>query len=162
MKVTGCCEIAADPQAVWAAILDPEVLRACVPGCESVTGTPEDGFTAVVVQKVGPVRATYRGAVAVVAMDPPRTLRINGAGKGFIGSATGAADLTLTASSGGTQLDYEVEAHIGGRLEQFGARIIEAFAQKMADGFFTRLKAAVDGVPVKPAPRKGWLRRASD
>lgn len=176
MQLTDTRDIAADPATVWAAILNPEVLKACVPGCESMTGTPETGFEAAVVQKVGPVKARFAGVVQLLDMVEPRSLRIQGEGKGgAAGFAKGGAKVTLEPIEGGTRLSYEVEANVGGKLAQLGSRIIDGFAKKMADEFFTRFQGAVehpadeaeeetvgaeagsDGA--EPEKKKGWFRR---
>jgi len=168
-------EIKADVATVWAAILDADVLKACVPGCESMTGSPEDGFEAVVVQKVGPVKARFTGAVTLSDMVVNQSLRISGEGKGGpAGFAKGGANVTLAPSETGTLLTYEVEAHVGGKLAQLGSRIIDGFAKKMADEFFARFQTTVEGEPdqgAEPelaeavageggeAPKKGWFKR---
>ncbi len=172
MQLTDTRDIAADPATVWAAILNPEVLKACVPGCESMTGTPETGFEAAVVQKVGPVKARFAGVVQLLDMVEPRSLRIQGEGKGgAAGFAKGGAKVTLEPIATGTRLSYEVEANVGGKLAQLGSRIIDGFAKKMADEFFTRFQEAVEH-PVgeaeeetvgadgaEPEKKKGWFRR---
>lgn len=170
MQLTDTRDIKADPATVWAAILDADVLKACVPGCESMTGSPETGFEAVVVQKVGPVKARFTGVVSLSDMVKPRSLRISGEGKGgAAGFAKGGANVTLEPIPEGTRLSYEVEASVGGKLAQLGSRLIDGFARKMADDFFTRFQAAVEG-PAEPDPaaaeggageakKKGWLKR---
>ena len=146
MQLTDQRDIKADPATVWAAILDPEVLKDCVPGCESMTGSAAEGFEAVVVQKVGPVKARFTGVVTLSDMVEGKSLRITGEGKGGpAGFAKGGANVTLEPIEGGTLLTYEVEANVGGKLAQLGSRIIDGFAKKMADEFFTRFQAAVEG-----------------
>lgn len=171
MKLSDQREINADTATVWAAILDAEVLMACVPGCESMTGSPEAGFEAVVVQKVGPVKARFTGVVTLSDMIPNESLRITGEGKGgAAGFAKGSANVTLAPSETGTVLSYEVEANVGGKLAQLGSRIIDGFAKKMADEFFARFQKAVEGeeAPASADPdsddtpeekKKGWLKR---
>ncbi|MGB3278429.1 MAG: carbon monoxide dehydrogenase subunit G [Pseudorhodobacter sp.] len=168
MKLTDQRAIKADVATVWAAILDADVLKACLPGCETMTGNPIDGFEAVVVQKVGPVKARFTGAVALSDMVAQQSLRMAGEGKGGpAGFAKGAALVTLSASETGTLLAYEVEAHVGGKLAQLGSRIIDGFAKKTADDFFARLQKAVEGdvetdenPPTTDAAKKqNWLRR---
>ncbi|MGB8814418.1 MAG: carbon monoxide dehydrogenase subunit G [Paracoccaceae bacterium] len=168
MQLTDQKEIKADPATVWAAILNPEVLMASVPGCESMTGTPETGFEAVVVQKVGPVKARFTGVVTLSDMVPGKGLKITGEGKGGpAGFAKGGAVVTLEAIEGGTRLSYAVEANVGGKLAQLGSRIIDGFAKKMADEFFTRFQAAVEGPPDDAEElvaegdekKKGWFKR---
>ncbi|MBN7785635.1 carbon monoxide dehydrogenase subunit G [Ponticoccus gilvus] len=160
------------PQAVvWAAILDPEVLKACVPGCTEMSGSAEEGFEATVVQKVGPVKATFKGQVSLSNMDAPNAVTLSGEGKGgAAGFAKGGADVTLAPAEGGTELTYAVEANVGGKLAQLGSRIIDGFAKKMADQFFDNFQQAVEGpsdpdaAPEADAPdqdgkKKGWFKR---
>lgn len=168
MQLTDQKDIKADPATVWAAILNPEVLMAAVPGCESMTGTPETGFEAVVVQKVGPVKARFTGVVTLSDMVPGKSLKITGEGKGGpAGFAKGGAEVTLEAIPGGTRLGYAVEANVGGKLAQLGSRIIDGFAKKMADEFFTRFQEAVEGpsddaeddIAEGEEKKKGWFKR---
>jgi len=145
MNMQGSQTIAAPVEAVWAALLDAEILRECVPGCEAMAGGPDTGFTATVVQRVGPVKATFQGQVTLEDMTPPHSLTLRGEGKGGVaGFARGGAGVTLTAEDGATRLDYQVEALVGGKLAQLGSRIIDSFARKMADQFFERFKGAVE------------------
>jgi carbon monoxide dehydrogenase subunit G len=160
--------IAATPNEVWAAILDAEILKQCVPGCQDMEGTPEDGFDATVVQKVGPVKATFKGHVTISDMVPGQSLTLSGEGKGgAAGFAKGQADVTLKEVEGGTELQYDVEAKVGGKLAQLGSRIIDGFAKKMADQFFSNFQQAVEG-PAEDGTveeseggekKKGWLKK---
>ena len=172
MEMSDARQIAATPETVWAALLDPAVLQAAVPGCEELTGSPEDGFEAVVVQKVGPVKARFTGKVSLTDMQPGESLTLTGEGKGgAAGFAKGAAKVRLEPAEGGTLLHYSVEAKVGGKLAQLGSRIIDGFARKMADDFFARFQQAVEGQGADDAaedagpeageegPRKGWFRR---
>jgi carbon monoxide dehydrogenase subunit G len=168
MQMNGTRTIASDPQAVWAAILDPDVLKACVPGCQEMSGSAAEGFEATVVQKVGPVKATFKGQVTISEMVEPASLTISGEGKGgAAGFAKGGAKVTMTPVEGGTELSYDVEAKVGGKLAQLGSRIIDGFAKKMADQFFERFQQAVEGPgegDEEPAgtpeeKKKGWLGR---
>lgn len=146
MEMKGSRTIAADRATVWAALNDPEVLKACIPGCEELTGSPEDGFEATVKQKVGPVKATFKGAVTLSDVVEGESYRISGEGKGGVaGFAKGAADVRLADVEEGTDLSYEVEAQVGGKLAQLGSRLISGFANKMADQFFDRFKERVEG-----------------
>jgi len=168
MNLSDSRVIDADRSAVWAAILDPKVLKACVPGCQEMEGTPEDGFTATVVQKVGPVKATFKGAVNLTDMQPPESVNIAGEGKGgAAGFAKGGAKVRLEAQGSQTVLHYDVEAKVGGKLAQLGSRIIDGFAKKMADQFFDNFQEQVGAPPIEDsepetsedAPKKGWLKR---
>lgn len=176
MRMSDTREIKADRATVWAALLSPEVLRSCVPGAQEVTGTPEEGFEATVVQKVGPVKATFKGHVTLSNMNEPESLTLSGEGKGgAAGFARGGADVRLEEIEDGTRLHYDVEASVGGKLAQLGSRIVDGFAKKMADQFFARLEEAIvgpqpDGADPEAAPetedggtpaaeKKGWFRK---
>lgn len=153
MELIGSRTIAAPREAVWAALNDADTLRACIPGCETLTGTAEDGFEAVVVQKVGPVKATFKGAVVVTDAHPPERYRISGEGKGGVaGFAKGGADVTLAEVEGGTALAYTVDARVGGKIAQLGGRLIDSFAARMADQFFETFKTRVEGSDAASAP----------
>ena len=170
MQMSDSREIAAPPQVVWQAILDPDVLRACIPGCESLSGSVAEGYQAVVKQKVGPVSATFTGVVQITDIIEGRSLRISGEGKGGVaGFAKGGADMALEPTESGTRLTYTVDASVGGKIAQLGSRIIDGFARKLADEFFTRFQDAVEGPEEEPAPteaeaadaapKKGWFKR---
>lgn len=141
MQMSDTRHIDATPADVYAALLNPDILKACVPGATEVDGSAEDGFQAVVVQKVGPVKATFRGDVTLSDMVQNEALTISGEGKGgAAGFAKGGAQVRLSEKDGGTELSYEVEAKVGGKLAQLGSRIIDGFAKKMADQFFQNLE----------------------
>ncbi|MGK7654521.1 MULTISPECIES: CoxG family protein [unclassified Roseovarius] len=164
MQMSGEREIAADRATVWAALMEPEVLKECVPGAQEVTGNPQDGYEATVTQKVGPVKATFKGMVTFSEMNEPESLRLEGEGKGgAAGFAKGAADVRLEEVPGGTRLSYDVEAKVGGKLAQLGSRIVDGFAKKMADQFFSNLEEVIEGPkedePEEQAEKKGWLKR---
>lgn len=171
MQMSDTRQIAAPPSEVYAALLDPQVLKACVPGATEVTGSVEDGYEATVVQKVGPVKATFKGEVTITDLVADQSMKIDGAGKGgAAGFAKGGADVRLAAKDGGTELSYDVEAKVGGKLAQLGSRIIDGFAKKMADQFFDNLQAALEGPAedaggddAEEAPmKKGWFGRSKD
>ncbi len=166
MQMSDTRDIKADRNTVFAALLSPEVLKECVPGAQEVTGTPEDGFEAVVVQKVGPVKATFKGAVTVSDIVENESVTLSGEGKGgAAGFAKGGAKVTLEDCDGGTRLTYDVDAKVGGKLAQLGSRIIDGFAKKMADQFFTRFQDVLeepadgDSDEAPEAEKKGWLSR---
>lgn len=168
MNLSDTKTINADRATVYAALLNADVLQACVPGCQEMSGSPESGFEAVVVQKVGPVKATFKGAVQLSEMVEPESLTITGEGKGgAAGFAKGGAKVRLEADGDTTILHYDVEAKVGGKLAQLGSRIIDGFAKKMADQFFSNFQDAV-GAPSEesaavaegaPEQKKGWFRK---
>jgi hypothetical protein len=168
MKLSDSRDIRADAATVWSAILNPEVLKACIPGCESMTGSAVEGYEAVVKQKVGPVSATFTGLVQLSDIVEGRSLRISGEGKGGVaGFAKGGANVAFEPTNDGTRLSYEVDATVGGKIAQLGSRIIDGFAKKMADEFFARFQDAVEGpdeeeaepAEAVDAPKKGWFKR---
>ncbi|KAA9009927.1 CoxG family protein [Histidinibacterium aquaticum] len=151
MELSGTRTIDADRQTVWEHLNDPEVLKACVPGCEELTGSAEEGFQAVVKQKVGPVKATFKGQVRIEDANPPVSYKLVGEGKGGVaGFAKGSAIVTLQEVPEGTELVYDVESQVGGKLAQLGNRVVGGFAKKMAEEFFERFQAQVEG-PSEPA-----------
>jgi len=170
MQMSDQKQIAADPATVYAALLNPEVLMACVPGAKEVTGSPDDGFEAIVTQKVGPVKATFKGQVTLSDMVENEKMTIAGEGKGgAAGFAKGGAVVTLSESEVGTLLSYDVEARVGGKLAQLGSRLIDGFAKKMADKFFTNLQEVLspveDVAENDTAPdagkKNGWLKKVT-
>lgn len=169
MQMSDTRQIAVPPEEVYAALLDPDMLQKCVPGAQEVTGSVEDGYEATVVQKVGPVKATFKGEVTISDLVPNRSMKIDGSGKGgAAGFAKGGAEVTLTEKDGGTELSYDVEAKVGGKLAQLGSRIIDGFAKKMADQFFQNLQDQLEGpaegdaaASADEAPaKKGWFGRS--
>jgi len=166
MQMSDTRQIAARPEEVYAALLNPDVLKACVPGATEVTGNPEEGFEASVTQKVGPVKATFKGQVTLSEMVEHQSLKISGEGKGgAAGFAKGGAEVRMSPADGGTELSYDVEAKVGGKLAQLGSRIIDGFAKKMADQFFSNLQEHLEGPKEEgegdedEATKKGWLGR---
>jgi len=156
MDMTGEQRIPAPKPVVWDALLDPEVLKACIPGCEKVTKTSDTEYTADVVAKVGPVKAKFTGAVTLGDLDPPNGCTIAGEGKGGpAGFAKGSAKVALAdAPEGGTLLTYTVAANVGGKLAQIGSRLVDGVARKMADDFFSTFnQIAAQRAPAAPAPQ---------
>jgi carbon monoxide dehydrogenase subunit G len=137
MEMTGRYQIPAPREKVWAALNDPVVLKACIPGCEALEKLSDTEMTATVKAKVGPVSATFKGNVTLSNLDPPNGYTITGEGKGGpAGFAKGGADVTLADDDGVTLLTYTARAQVGGKLAQVGARLIDATAKQMADQFF--------------------------
>lgn len=151
MNMTGEQRIAAPRQRVWEALNDPEILRASIPGCQSLERGTDDRFTATVEVKVGPIGARFKGAVALADLNPPNgyTLILEGNG-GISGSVKGSAKVRLSEDAGSTLISYEVEAHVGGRMAQLGGPIIDATAKQLAGKFFDRFGEIV-GETAKPA-----------
>jgi len=146
MVMTGEVQLPAPQQAVWAKLNDPEVLKICIPGCETLEKLSDTEFQAVATNKIGPVKARFKGKVRLSDLDPPNGYKISGEGDGGVaGFAKGGAVVTLKAQDGGTLLSYNVEAQIGGKLAQIGQRLVNGAAKKLADQFFAKFAAAVQG-----------------
>lgn len=152
MELKGSRTIAADRETVWRHLNDAETLKASIPGCQELTGNPEEGFEAVVKQKVGPVKATFKGKVTLSDVVENESYRIAGEGSGGVaGFAKGAAVVHLADAEEGTELTYDVDAQVGGKLAQLGSRLINGFAKKMADQFFENFQAHVESADERGA-----------
>lgn len=153
MELSGDHRIAASRQAVWNALNDPEVLKACIPGCESLTRDGDNAFDAIVQAKVGPVRAKFSGRVELSNIRPPESYTITGEGKGgTAGMAKGSADVVLEEDGDGTVLRYTANADVAGKLAQIGSRLVKSAANKQAREFFSRFGDIVTGaVPLTQA-----------
>jgi carbon monoxide dehydrogenase subunit G len=137
MTMQGEVTLPADRQRVWAALNDPQVLKACIPGCEELERTGENGFRATAKVAIGPVKATFKGNVSLSDIDPPNGYTISGEGQGGVaGFAKGGAKVRLDDADAGTRLVYDVEAQVGGKIAQLGGRLINGVAKKYADEFF--------------------------
>ena len=146
MEMTGSSRLKADRDTVWAALNNPEVLQACIPGCESFESTGENAFAAEVGAKIGPVKAKFKGNVELVDIVPSESYRLVGEGTGgAAGFAKGGATVQLTDIDGGTELAYEVSANMGGKIAQLGARLMTNTAKKYADKFFDAFAEQVGG-----------------
>ena len=146
MEMNGEERIEAPRDKVWAALNDPEVLKQCIPGCQSLEKTSDTGFAATVKVKVGPVSANFKGDVALENINAPESYTISGEGKGGIaGFAKGSADVTLKEDGSDTLLSYAVKAQVGGKLAQMGSRLIDSTSKKLAGQFFSTFNDVVTG-----------------
>ncbi len=169
--MSGERRIQAPRDRVWQALNDPLVLKAALPGCESLEKLSDTEMKTIVAIKLGPIAARFTGKVNFTDIDPPNGYRIAGEGQGGVaGFAKGGADVRLTGDGDATVLTYDVKAQVGGRMAQLGARLIDATARQTADAFFTRFadlvappvaeagEAAAPAVVIAPAPSKPGLR----
>jgi uncharacterized protein len=151
MEMTGEFRIPAPRQRVWEGLNDPEVLKQCIPGCQTLEKVSDTEFNGRVIASVGPVRATFGGKVTLSDLDPPQGYTISGEGSGGVaGFARGGAKVNLTEDGAATLLTYAVQAQVGGKLAQVGSRLIDGVARKMANDFFGHFAAAM--APEQPAP----------
>jgi uncharacterized protein len=168
LDVSDSREIRATPETLWAAIFDPEVLRLCIPGCESLKGNRAEGYHAVVHATAGPLDARLRLKLTVGDIVEGRDVTITGEGKGTTaGYISGAARLTLTPSEIGTRLDCTLNATVGNKVASLGAPLFKRALRRLSDRFFSNLQNAVeppadaDAVPsaAAGAAQRGWFRR---
>lgn len=154
MKMSGEEVIAASREVVWRALNDPQILKQCIPGCESIVKHSDTQLEARVIAKVGPVKAGFNGVVNLSNLNPPNSYRISGEGKGGLaGFASGGADVRLEDADGGaTRLSYDVDAQVGGKLAMLGSRLIDSTARSMATQFFEKFASIVGGMKVEEAP----------
>ncbi len=146
MKITGTSTLDAAPDAVWRAILDPAVLARCIPGCEALTTVGEDRYAMTVTAGVAAIKGTYTGEVALTDMQKPSALRLKANGAGGPGTIDADVRVHLTPSgSGGTALEYEADATVGGTIGGVGQRMLAGVTRKMAGQFFTALDADIAG-----------------
>ena len=177
MELNGERLIPASVGATWAALNDPETLKGCIAGCESMERVGDDAFVVVVAMKIGPVSARFKGNLKMTNVVAPTSYTINFDGSGGVaGFGKGSADVALTAVEPlVTRLAYAARATVGGKMAQIGSRLIDATASKIAEDFFrafeatlqTRAPAGAAGVPVVAAPRPreaagtlGWVLAA--
>jgi carbon monoxide dehydrogenase subunit G len=138
MEMTGEQLVPASQQETWNALNDPQVLKACVPGCESIEASGKDEYQVLMVARVGPVSAKFKGKLTLSDIRPPNSYSISFEGQGGpAGFAKGGAKVNLTSENAGqTRLAYSVQANVGGKLAQIGSRLVDAAAKKVADDFF--------------------------
>jgi uncharacterized protein len=159
MDMTGERRIAATRQIVWEALNDPAILQASIPGCDKLEKLSDTEMQATAAVKVGPMSGRFSGKVHLADLDPPNGYTISGEGQGgVLGFAKGGAKVHLADDGSGTLLQYEVNAQVGGKLAQLGARLIDATAKQMADAFFDRFSAQV-AAPVATAAVAGGVAR---
>jgi carbon monoxide dehydrogenase subunit G len=152
MEMTGEQVIALPQQRVWEGLNDPEVLKACIPGCESIERVSENEYRVALTAAVGPVRAKFGGKLLLSEVTPPTSYRLSFEGSGgAAGFGKGSASVRLGPEGAGTRLAYTANAQVGGKLAQVGSRLIDGVAKKMADEFFQRFNEKLAG----PAPAAG-------
>jgi len=172
MELTNTRSVPASVETTWAALNDPETLKACIPGCESLERSGENELKAVVTSRVGPVSARFTGLIRLSDIVPSNSYTIHFEGQGgAAGFARGEAHVSLAPQDGGTRIDYTAKAQVGGKLAQVGSRLIDGAASKLADDFFARFAerltpAAAVAPSTTPVPeaaqvwRRMWFRLA--
>jgi len=148
MEMNGSRTVPADIDTTWRALNDPEALKACIPGCESVERVSDNEYRLTMTARVGPVSARFTGRIVLADIVAPTsyTLSFEGQG-GAAGFAKGEARVTLSANEPGTRIDYQVKSQVGGKLAQIGSRLVDGAAAKVADDFFARFVDRLGGAP---------------
>ena len=144
MEMKGEQLVPASQQDTWAALNDPEILKACVPGCESIERVTDNEYAVLMTARVGPVAAKFKGKLTLSDLKPPQSYAIAFEGQGGVaGFGKGGAQVQLAPEADGTRLTYQVKANVGGKLAQIGSRLVDAAARKLADDFFTAFNEKV-------------------
>jgi carbon monoxide dehydrogenase subunit G len=144
MEMSGQKLIPESRETVWKALNDPEILRSCIPGCQSLEKTSDTEMVATAAIKVGPVSAKFGGSISLSELNAPISYRITGEGQGGVaGFAKGAAFIKLDEVEGGTMLTYSVDAQVGGKLAQLGGRLIDATARRLSEAFFEKFASEI-------------------
>ena len=164
MEIKGKYIIASAREEVWEALNDPEVLKECIPGCESFTKNSDTEYDANIMASIGPVKARFKTTVKLENLRPPESYTIAGSSKGGnAGFARGNADVMLVEVTSGTELSYAANLKVGGKLAQVGSRLVSGATKKTADEFFGSLSTRLDPMALKveePLPERrspfGW------
>lgn len=139
MEMSNTQSVPATPEQTWKALNDPEVLKACIPGCESMEKVSDAEYNVTMTARVGPVNAKFKGKMRLTDLNPPTSYTVSFEGQGgAAGFAKGNAKVNLTPDGTGTRVGYTVSAQVGGKLAQVGSRLIDGAAKKIADDFFAR------------------------
>jgi len=172
MEMKGEQLIPAPQKVVWAALNDPAMLKACVPGCESITLVADNIYDVLMVARVGPVAAKFKGKLSLSLVNPPDSYSLSFEGQGGpAGFAKGGAQVSLAAEGDQTRLSYDVKANVGGKLAQIGSRLVDAAARKVADDFFKSFNQKVAAQhldedatlrPVKPPKKEEPKKKKAD
>lgn len=157
MELKGERLIQAPIEKIWAGLNDPDTLKACIAGCESLERNGDDAFQALVAVRVGPVSAKFKGNLKMTDVKPPTSYTIHFDGQGGVaGFGKGSADVQLVPEAGGTKLSYIARAQVGGKMAQVGSRLIDAAAAKITEDFFAAFEAQV-----APPPAEGAVAEAA-
>ena len=155
MKLVGSYKLNVKKEIVWQALNDPNVLKQCVPGCESFEKKSDTIFIVAATNQIGPMNATFSGTVTLSNIQENQSYTIKGEGQSSVGFANGSANVKLTENNESTTLIYEVNVNVGGKIAQLGSRLIGGIAKKMSDYFFGRFADITD--PIKKVKDTGEI-----
>jgi carbon monoxide dehydrogenase subunit G len=160
MKIEGTHQLAAPRQRVYSALIDPDVLQRCIPGCEQLGKTGDDSYSATIRVGVGAIKGVFTGSVKLEDMRAPEHYRIVVEGKGAPGFMKGSGNLDLEEAGNGTSIKYTGDVQLGGTIAGVGQRMIQGTAKMMATQFFTALEAEAKTEIGEPPPKHGFFRTA--
>ena len=146
MKLAGTYRLNVKKEIVWKALNNPEILKQCIPGCDSFNKEDENIFNASATNQIGPMNATFSGTVKLSNIKKNESYTLSGEGQSSVGFANGSADVKLLEDNGVTTLDYAVNINVGGKIAQLGSRLIDGVAKKMSDYFFGRFADLVSPI----------------
>ena len=146
MKLNGSYKLNVKKEVVWKALNDSNILKQCIPGCESFDKDSSNVFNATATNQIGPMNATFSGKVTLSNITENESYTLSGEGKSSVGFANGSANVRLFEENGKTTLTYEVNINVGGKIAQLGSRLINGVAQKMSDYFFGRFADLVSPI----------------
>ena len=155
MKLTGSYKLNVTKEVVWQSLNDPNVLKQCIPGCESFEKKSDTVFNITATNQIGPMNATFSGTVTLSNVQENQSYTIKGEGQSSVGFANGNADVKLTGENGSTMLIYEVNVNVGGKIAQLVSRLISGVAKKMSDYFFGRFSDIVAPIAMKEKKATG-------
>ena len=146
MKFTGTYKLNARKEIVWQALNNPNILKQCIPGCESFNKESNTIFNTTATNQIGPMNATFSGTVTLSNIKENQSYTLSGEGQSPVGFANGSADVKLSEENGKTILNYEVNVNVGGKIAQLGSRLIDGVAKKMSNYFFGRFADIVSPI----------------
>ena len=156
MKLTGSYKLNVKKEVVWKALNDADILKQCIPGCESFNKESSSVFNTIVTNQIGPMNSTFSGTVTLSNIQENQSYTLSGEGQSPVGFANGSADVKLKEENGTTTLSYEVDVNVGGKIAQLGSRLINGVAKKMSDYFFGRFADLVAPI-VKEEEKNGTV-----
>ena len=156
MKLSGSYKLNVKKEVVWKALNDSNILKQCIPGCESFEKESDNIFNATATNQIGPMNATFSGTVELSNIKENQSYTLSGQGNSSVGFANGSADVKLEEQNGSTTLVYEVNVDVGGKIAQLGSRLINGVAKKMSDYFFGRFADLVDPIVEKNEFKKAF------
>ena len=157
MKLSGTYKLNVKKEIVWNALNDPEILKQCIPGCDSFDKENDNSYSASVTNQIGPMNATFSGTVKLLNIKKNESYTLSGEGQSSVGFANGSANVKLAEEDGATLLHYEVDINVGGKIAQLGSRLIDGVAKKMSDYFFGRFADIISPISKKREDTEGTI-----